>query len=267
MFKFGERAIYQKNIKAAIAEARRNGFDVLEIHLSSPQFSPDLYSKKELLSLRVFAERQEVTLQIHASLEASLLFIDLRLRQAAKDYFKMIVRFGGAIGARCLTIHPGSVFGYHTAAGTRLKNDDVYRGGYARLFDDSLKFIASIAAKQRVLVCIENADNFNTDYQKILEKYLKRGNIYLTWDIRKTFFLDGSFRTEQWHFIKKNLAYVKNMHVSGLRGGHGAIGAAEKKLSKFFKLFPNHDIPLVIEILPLSAALASRNNLKKVISQ
>ena len=30
---------------------------------------------------------------------------------------------------------------------------------------------------------IENTDNFNTDYQKILEKYLKQGNIFLTWAI------------------------------------------------------------------------------------
>ena len=208
-----------------------------------------------------------MTLQVHASLDASLLFVDPLLRQAAKDYFKRIIRFSSTIGARCLTIHPGSVFGYHTADGTRLKSDDVYRKHYARLFDDSLKFIASTAVKERVLVCIENADNFNADYQKILEKYLKRGRVYLTWDIRKIFSLDGSFRAEQWHFMKKNLAYVNNMHVSGLQGGHGAIGPHETRLSRFFRLFPKQNIPLVIEILPLNAALASRRNLKKIISR
>jgi hypothetical protein len=39
MFKIGYRAIYQKNIRFAIQEAKHNGFAILEIHLSSPYIS------------------------------------------------------------------------------------------------------------------------------------------------------------------------------------------------------------------------------------
>lgn len=265
MFKFGTRAIYQKNIKTAILEARRKGFDVLEIHLSSPQFSLNKYPKKELLSFRKLAEQHRIILQIHTSLEASLLFLEPLFRQAAKSYFKNVVQFSRTIGVRCITIHPGSVFGYHTFEGKKIHNDDIYRKYYSQLFQDSLKFIASIA-KKPIFICIENTDNFNSDYQKILEKYLKRGNIFLTWDIRKNFYTTGGLlRVDQWNFIKRNLKYVKNIHISGLSGGHGKIETREKRLNKVIKLFSKQNIPMVLEVLPLKVAVDSKKNLREII--
>ena len=47
-FKLGMRAVHQKNIKSAILEAKRNGFEVLEIHLSSPQFLPQNHTPKQI---------------------------------------------------------------------------------------------------------------------------------------------------------------------------------------------------------------------------
>lgn len=264
---FGMRAIYQKNIKTAILEAKRNGFSVLEIHLSSPQFSLSKYSKKELLSLRKFAEQQQIILQVHTSLEVSLLFIEPVFRQATKIYLKNVVWFSQVIGARCITIHPGSVFGYHTFDGIKIKNDDIYRKYYSKLFEDSLKFIASVATKP-MFICIENTDNFNLDYQKILEKYLQRGNIFLTWDIRKNFYTEGNLlKKDQWNFIKRNSKYVKNIHISGLSGGHGKIETQEKRLNKVVKLFLKQNIPMVIEVLPLKASVDSKKNLQEIINK
>jgi endonuclease IV len=260
-YKIGLRAIYQKNIRTAIIEARQNGFEVLEIHLSAPQFQPEKYSKRELKTLANFARKNNILLQVHASLESSLLFLNPHLRQAAKLQFLETIKFCQALGARCLTLHPGSVYGYHASDGVKIKNDDEFRKAYCSLFEDGLKFVSS-AKVGNLIVCIENTDNFNTDYRKILGKYLRQGKLFLTLDIRKLFSFNNIPQKEQKNFVQKNKSYVKNIHISSPNSAHGIIGKNEKELIKYLEIFKNKDIPLIFEVLPLKAALESKKNLE-----
>lgn len=267
MYKIGIRAIYQKDLRTAVVEARRNGFEVLEIHLSSPQFQPEKYSQRQLKDLAAFAKKQNIILQVHASLESSLLFLNSDLRRAAEVQLKKAVQFSKAIEARCITLHPGSVFGYHFADGTKIKNDDVYRKEYRRLFDDGLKFLNTLSFGS-LLVCLENTDNFNLDYQKILEKHLSKKRIFLTWDIRKNFsYTSKEPKKDQLDFIRRNFKYVKNLHLSGLSGGHGTIGKNERQFIRFINLFKNSNPPIILEVLPLRQAIESKINLKCLIER
>src|SRR3989344_785812 len=209
MFKIGNRAIYQPNIQAAISEAKKYGFAVLEIHLTSPQFLPYNYSKKQLAEIKSFTEKQGVTLQIHAPLEHSLIFTNPELRRAAKAQLETMIRFGREIGARCLTLHPGKAAIYHTDDGEKLKDDELFPEFYSDLLEDSIKHISSIAPKD-FFVCIENTDNFTLQYQEVLDKYLPTGKVFLTWDIRKNYtYTANELIEKQWDFVKRNKKYVK----------------------------------------------------------
>jgi len=253
MFIFGFRAIHQKNISLAIKEAKGNGFEVLEMHLSSPQF----------LHFDNLSQSPKITLQIHAPIGLSLIFTEEKLRKASKEYLKEIIELSKNINARCLTLHIGRADTYHETDGKKIKNDDVYPDFYSKLFEDSLKYIVSIAPKD-LFICIENTDNFNYHYQKIIEKYLKTGKLFLTWDIRKSYSYDTEkLIKEQWDFVKKNKKYVKNIHISGLEGSHGEIKKWDKRFDKFINLFKDKDMPMIIEIIPLSSAIKA----KMVISQ
>lgn len=252
-FPLGIRAIHQKDIKTAIAEAKRNGFQVLEIHLSSPQFLPQNYSVTQLQQLRTFAQKNNITLQVHAEINSSLIEIDNIIRKAEKQRLERVVKFSRQLGARCLTLHPGKAPTYYLGnKGKVLQNDDAYSKVYNKLFEDSLQHIVSIAPKD-LFICIENTDNFTLGYRKILNKYLKTNKVFLTWDILKNL----NFKTGtklwpgQWEFIQKNVKYVRNIHVSGPE--HGSLQGVQKHFVQFFKLFKNN-IPMVIETVSLGAA-------------
>lgn len=264
MFKIGIRAIYQPNIRAAISEAQKYGFAVLEIHLSSPQFMPYHYSKNELLAIKNFAKKQGIILQTHAPLEQSLIFTNPELRQAAKNQLKTMIKFSQGIGARCLTLHPGKAAIYHTVDGKKIKNDKMFPKLYSYLFEDSVKHIISIAPKN-IFVCIENTDNFIVPYQKILNKYLATGKIFLTWDIRKNYtYTTNELIKEQWKFIKTNKGYVRNTHVSGFDTAHGNLANWGSKLGRFFKLFDGQELPMIIEMLPLRSIIKSKKIIERL---
>jgi sugar phosphate isomerase/epimerase len=265
MFKIGNRAIYQPSIRAAISEAKKNGFAVLEIHLTSPQFMPHDFSKKELLAIKKFSKKQGIILQTHAPLEQSLIFTGKELRRAAKDQIKTMIRFSRAIGARRLTLHPGKAATYHTDDGRKLKDDELFPKFYSDLFEDSIKNIISISPKD-FYVCVENTDNFTLGYQKILNKYLPTGKVFLTWDIRKNYtYTTSKLIEQQWKFVQKNKNYVKNLHVSGFNAAHGELKRWEDKFDRFIKLFSNQKLPMIIEIMPLQSALEAKKIINRLV--
>ncbi len=262
MFNIGYRTIYQKSIRFAIKEAKQNGFKVIEIHLTSPQFLPAKYSSKELKSIKSLANKEGIILQVHAPLEQSLIFVNKGLRDGAKKQVEEMIKFSRGLGAKCLTLHPGKAAIYHTSDGKKIKDDDVYSEFYKKLFEDSIRHIISIVSKS-FFVCIENTDNFTSQYQKVLDKYLPSGKLFLTWDIRKNYFYTtNKLIKEQWEFVKRNKDYVKNLHVSGFSTAHGEIKGWEDKLDKFIKLFSDRGMSLIIEIMPLKYAVEA----KKIIS-
>lgn len=258
MFNIGYRAIYQKNIRFAIKEAKKNGFKVIEIHLTSPQFIPSKYALKELSSIKSLAKKEHIILQVHAPLEHSLIFVNKELRHGAKKQVEEMIKFSRNLGAKCLTLHLGKAAIYHVVDGRKIKDDDVYSEFYKGLFEDSIRHIISIVPKD-FFVCIENTDNFTPQYQEVLNKYLPSGKLFLTWDIRKNYsYINNKLIKEQWEFVQKNKEFVKNLHISGLGAAHGEIKGWEEKLDRLIELFSNKGLPLIIEIMPLKYALEAK---------
>lgn len=258
-YKIGMRAVHQKDIKTAIVEAKKHGFDMVEIHLTSPQFLPQKYTKEQLSAVKTFAEKNNITLSTHSEIGQSLILADTLLREATKKQLKKMVEFSRALGAVSLTLHPGKAPAYYLGAGKSMVNDNVYNKYYTELFEDSIKHLISIAKKD-LSICIENTDNFNTGYQKVLSKYLKSGKIFLTWDIMKAY---ASYKPEailhddRFAFLKKNINYVRNLHISG--PSHGGFNGHEKDFTIFFTLFQNKNIPMIVEIISLEEAIISKN--------
>lgn len=262
MYQFGYRAIYQSDVYSAIKEAKKFGFRILELHCNAPKFSPENFSKSDGQKIKLFAQKNNIILQTHAPMESSLIFSNSRLRESAKLCLKDLVAFSRDIGARCLTLHPGKAAMYHAGAGKNMKDDDIYPEYYSKLFEDSIKYIVTIAKKD-IFVCIENTDNFTIEYMKVLNKYLPYGKIFLTLDIMKCYtYTDSRLIQRQWEFFTKNKKYVRNIHVSGAM--HGGLDVWDKKIEKFFRLFYNSNLPVIIEILPINDAVAAKKIIENV---
>ena len=162
-------------------------------------------------------------------------------------------------------MHIGKAPIYHDVNNKKLISDEIYPDLYSKLLEDSLKYITRIAPKN-LFICIENTDNF-VRHRKIIQKYLKTGKLFLTWDIRKNYSYDsGKLIKSQWDFVKKNKKYVKNLHISGLEGSHGEIKKWDKRFDKFIELFKEESLPLIIEILPLKSALQAKKVIDKILS-
>jgi sugar phosphate isomerase/epimerase len=265
MLELGYRAINQPSLRAAITEAKRNGFRVLEIHLNAPQFLPGQYSLPQRLAAKAFAQKSGIILQTHASLEQSLIYVDPSLRKGARGHLEAMAKFSRDIGARCLTLHPGKAAVYHTSDSKKLKDDSLYAKFYQRLFEDSIRHLVSIA-RPGLNICVENTDNFTAEYQRVLAKYLPSGKVFLTWDIRKNYtYTTNELIEQQWKFVQKNRVYVRNLHVSGFGSAHAGLAEGEELLGRFLKLFHGRDLAVVIEILPLEDAVAAWKVIEKML--
>lgn len=260
-YKLGIRAIHQKYIKTAILEAKQNGFEFLEIHMSAPQFQPKNYTESQLNGIKNFAKKNGITLQTHSEIGQSLIQIDKGIREAEQQRIKQYIQFSRQLGSRCLTLHVGKSLAYH-AGSESFSHDKLFPKFYTNLFEDSIKHLVSIAPKD-LLICIEN-DNFTEGYRKVLGKYLNTGKIFLTWDIMKNF----QFKPKKvlypklFKFMKSNVNYVRNVHISG--PGHAGIKGYEKDFIPFLKLLQGKNIPIIIEVLSLKEAIKTRQAIKKL---
>ncbi len=254
-YRFGIRGVYQKSVKAAIIEAKKNGFEVLEIHLSSPQFHPQCYTQQQLTDIKYFAIKSGVILQTHSEIGQSLIQSDKGLRLAEQRRTKQYMQFSRQIGARCMTLHVGTAPQYH--AGSEIfRNDALFPRYYTELFEESVQYLVSIAPRD-VMVCIEN-DNFTEGYRKVLEKYLKTGKVFLTWDFMKNFQFAPQkiLKSKLFEFMKRNLRYVQNAHISGPK--HAGISGYEKDFLPFLQLVENANTPIILEILSLKEAIEAK---------
>lgn len=255
-FKLGIRAVHQKNIRTAILEAKKNGFEILEIHLTSPQFLPERYTQSQLAEIKNFAEKNNIILQTHSEIGQSLVRAGSIIRKAEKQKLRKIIQFSQKIGARCLTLHIGEAPGYYSGPGQVSRNNDVYTKFYMNLLEDSLKNIIKIAPKD-LYICIEN-DKLNVNYEKVLDKYLKAGKFFLTWDFMKTYSYQPTrkIRQDQLKFFKKNINSVRNVHISG--PSHAGLTGYEKDFTPFLKLLKGKDISVILEILSLPEAIKAK---------
>jgi len=254
-FRLGIRAIHQKDIKTAIIEAKKNGFKILEIHMSAPQFQPQSYTTSQLNEIKNYAKKNEIIIQTHSEIGQSLIQIDKGIRGAEQQRIKQYIQFSRQLGARCLTLHVGKSLAYH--AGTEsFSHDKLFPKFYTSLFEDSIKHLISIAPKD-LLICIEN-DNFTEGYRKVLGKYLKTGKIFLTWDIMKNFQYKPTkvLYPKLWQFMKKNINYIRNVHISG--PNHAGIQGFEKDFTPLLKSVKNQDLPIVIEMLSIKEAVRAK---------
>ena len=256
MFKYGFRATNQKNIESAINECAKNGFSVLEIHFSAPQFFPEHFSQASINKIRKLVKKFGITLQTHTEIGQSLIYSNTELRSAAKRVLEQQLSLSKKLGSRCLTIHIGKAPQYHTGENGEVRNEILYPRFYSELFKDSLSHLSQLSTEY-IFICIEN-DQLLEIYQPILQKFLNKGKLFLTWDIMKSFSYkpNTTVKSDQLKFARNNLKFIKNLHISGPR--HGGIEGFEKDLKTQLKFFTDTDIPVIIEIVSLKEAVKAK---------
>jgi len=265
--KFGVNIIFDKEIYSAIDFASENGFSSIELWPVAPQFLIENYSKKERTKIAKYAEKKKVQIQLHAPEDLNLFSTPQKIRKANLDYYKDLIDFGKDIKATTLTIHPGKTTVFTFPSMKIVPLFCSYPEYFLPFFKKNLEVLCNYA-KNKVKLCIENADYFEEPLMKVISDILSKKKLFLTWDIAKSYNKDGTIKQREIDFFLKNIKYIKNIHLhdaTSAPGHHEIIGKGFVDFKFFFEKLKNLDVNYIIEVRPHSNAIKSRANLLKIL--
>lgn len=247
--KLGYYVIFQSGFKQAINQAAKFGFKVVEVHLTTPIFSPEKYLSKDRRLIKKYAQDKKIELQCHLSWAVNLFEINPETVKANQKIIKQAIIFAKDIGADRITFHLGKPIVYHDVYGKKIFLPAKFPKVFLSQLDKMLSFTVK-EAKGKVLMCLENSDYFNQQTQPIVAKYLNSG-LYLCWDLAKSFvFKDKSF-------FKKHLSKIRTVHLHGSIN-HQRFGPQTKKFEPLLKIIKDREIYYIIELMPFPAVLQAK---------
>ena len=262
--KVGFHAVYEKSIREAVDFAFKNGFSSVQIETTMPNFFPEKYDEETRDEIRSYADSRNVVLKVHSPGEGfSLQTLHTSIQQAIIRRQQEIIDFAGDLGAKLVTIHPGTVPVFTIPGKGNVPIDVQYpqlhlqglKGAFKELLDYS---------RGKTLLCIENAP-FTDTVMKVLSE-LKEEHIFLAWDIAKMYRGEGTVHSKVEEFFLKHLEKVRECHLHDRKeeGGHQIIGKGFVDFKRYLKLLSNYDVEYTIEVRPIENALKSLGALRKI---
>lgn len=269
--KISYHVVYDVNLHDAIDFAARNGFSGIQVAVEVPRFSPERYTSANQSSIRAHAEKAGIRISLNAPDAVTSLFTTHpALKRGVRDYYEDLFNFARGIGVDLITIHLGLLptYSQHRIPGTMpVSFDDAHF--YESLLKKNLEWICQKCPKE-ISLCVENYA-FDELIQNILGEMLSEGNLFLCWDIAKTFTKELKINSDIESFFLKNIKYVKQCHLHDIVPGfsaHQVIGSGSLNIIDFLiKLQRAPILDYCIEVRPREKALESLNNLKKMLSQ
>ena len=262
----GFHAVYERSIKEAIDLAFEYGFSSVQIETAMPQFFPEKYNVEAREEIRSYANDRNVTLKVHApGGDFSLQTLHTSIQRAIIERLKEVIDFASDVGAKLVTIHPGTVPVF-TIPGKGSIPIDVQ---YAQLHIQSLKSALlelSDHSKGKTLLCTENSP-FTTAVIRVLSQVLKPNRLYLAWDLAKMYRADRTVYTEVEDFFLEHLDKVRECHLHDRtkEHGHQIIGEGFVDFKHYLSLLCNYDVEYTIEVRPIENALKSLEALRRII--
>jgi len=264
--KVGFHAVYEKTIREAVDLACKYGFSSVQIETAMPQFFPERYDGDAREQIRCYADDKEVTLKVHAPGEDfSLQTLHASIQLAVIKRLKEAIDFAADLGAKLVTIHPGTVPVF-TIPG---RGDIPIDVQYPQLHIQSLKVALpelSDYSKGKTLLCIENSP-FTSTVMKVLSEMLKDNRIFLTLDLAKLYRSDGTIYAEIENFFLEHLDKVQECHLHDRtrEHGHQIIGQGFVDFKRYLTLLSNYDVDYTIEVRPIGNAAKSLEALRKIL--
>lgn len=266
LLRVGFHAVYEKSIREAIDLAFEYGFTSVQIETAMPQFFPEKYTVETREEIRCYAEEKNITLKVHAPGEDfSLQTLHASIQRAIIKRLKEVIDFAGDLGAKLVTIHPGTVPVFSIAGKGNIPID----AQYPQLHFQSLKaaFLElSSYSEGKTWLCIENSP-FTYTVMEVLSEILEGGNVFLTWDLAKMYGGDGTICKEIEAFFLEHLDKVRECHLHDLSEEHGhlIIGSGFVDFKRYLDLLSNYSVEYTIEVRPVGNALKSLEGLKKIL--
>ena len=256
--RFGYHVVYDVDMYDAINFASSNSFGYIVPDLMIPRFSPERFSQSERRRIREFAASKGVSISFHGPsdyLNIGSLYPEVR--RAVLDRMKLCIDFACDVEAERLTTHiePPFDFVFAGRKGTFLKD---HWALYKNTLKESLTEIAEYS-KGKVLVCIEN-NQLSRMAMEVLDEVSPTRNLFLTWDIPKSYTNAGKPIVQMEDFFTRHLEKVKECHLHDQKPrkySHDTLGVGKIDFSRYLKLLAPKDVYFTLEIRPREKALES----------
>lgn len=261
-------AVYDDSILDALHFARENGFTGIQVAVETPHLSFDNISPDECQRIAACRETHDLRICLHAPDTAtSLLATSRHLREGTFAYFTALLEFAERIGSRLINIHPGMVSTFGTDTQTRQKIPPQDLPLYRRAFEENLARLVDLVAG-RCILCVENFQ-MDATVREVLQPHLDTGNLFLCWDLPKSYSADGVRDEAQEAFFWANLAHIRQVHLHDRANGrsqHLAVGTGDLDFLRYLpRLSQANVLDFCQEVRPRDRAVQSLANLRKII--
>lgn len=255
--RIGYHVVYDKSIEDAIDYASANGFTSIQVDLTMPKFFSEKYVKATRRQIRDYAKKRNVELTLHLPGEDfSLQTLHPKIRSAIVKRVKEVIDFANDISATRVTIHPGTVPVFSMPGLGDVPITEQYPDLHKEALENALRELSRYA-KGKTCLCIENSP-FSKIVMDVLDKLLSdEENIFLAWDIAKTYNRDGSLKVDVEEFFLKHLDKVRECHLHDRseEGPHDVIGKGKIDFARYLNLLGDLDVGYTIEVRPRERAL------------
>jgi sugar phosphate isomerase/epimerase len=263
---FGYHVVYDVDFYDAIKFAWKHGFGYIVPDLTVPRFVPERFSQSERQRIRKFAKSKEVAISFHAPsdyLNIGTLYPEIK--RAVLNRMKLCLDLAKDVEAKRFTIHisPPMDFVFAGRKGTYLQDHwtiykEAIKHGLIELVEHS---------NGEVLICVEN-DSLTKITMEVLDELLQTQNLFLTWDIPKTYTINGELITEIESFLLHHVDRIKECHLHDQKPGkhsHDNLGVGKIDFQRYLKILVPQKVYFTLEIRPREEALKSLKILKSML--
>lgn len=266
--KISYHAVYDDSIIDALKYAKANGFTGVQVGIESPHLSFEDLSDKQSKEIKDYAVKNDLRLVLHAPDDSLSLFeYSKYLQQGIFNYYQALFSFAKEIEVQMITIHIGSMVSFRTDSEPEQKIPKADLSIYEKTFNENVGRLIEMVNRQFIL-CVENY-NLDKNILELLQPYLDRNQIYLCWDIAKTFDKQMRKNKQLEDYFWKNIKHIRQVHLHdrNLRGlSHRVIGSGKINFNYFLSQLKSVDIlDYCIEVRPQEKAKESLKNLRKLL--
>ncbi len=247
-----------------IANAKREGFNCIEINLTDPNFYPDRIKKENYNAIK----NSDIDILLHAPNTLSFFFFEKHYVNASIEIMKEIIDFADELKIKVITMHIGDscTISY---LGKIQKLHDFFPDEFKNIVYDALCEVFVYAKDKSPYLSIENAGAVKTDLGKeIVEKILNEFKpAKLTWDWGHTNLRKNKEREREEKFFEKHLDRVIEVHLHDNKGDydeHNVVGKGNVNFRKYLKIMETHDPYYIFEIRPADRVRESYKNFMKI---
>ena len=260
-------AVFDETIIEALKFALDNGFAGIQLADEVPHLSFENLSKKEITEIQKFIEKNNIYISIHAPDNATSLFQYSKfLKNGILRYYNALFSFAENIHTKIITIHAGNIATYRTDTIPEelipAKDKAILYKTFQKNLDELLRL-----AQDRFFLCIENY-KLDQELLNLLHPYLNNGDIYLCWDIAKSY-----RRPEIESYFLDNIRFIRQVHLHDFQyldgkvsSSHRVIGTGEINFKYYLSKLKDADIlDYCIEVRPKEKAKESLERLKLIL--